>query len=126
MKGAAEGGAAPNTNNTEAVPIQESTMGGRLSLHELTQQWHEAKVTEARVSDTNLTVEVEASEGDIVTVTATSTDGVRYTGEYRYREGSNSNGEVLFERHKGESSSVMVGEWREAGGPTGRWILKIE
>ena len=58
-------------------------MGGRLSLYELTQQWHEAKVTEARVSDTNLTVEVEASEGDIVTVTATSTDGVRYKGEYR-------------------------------------------
>ncbi len=101
-------------------------MGGRLSLHELTQQWHEAKVTEARVSDTNLTVEVEASEGDIVTVTATSTDGVRYKGEYRYREGSNSNGEVLFERHKGESSSVLVGEWREAGGPTGLCILKIE
>ena len=65
MKGAAEGGAAPNTNNTEAVPIQESTMGGRLSLHELTQQWYEAKVTEARVSDTNLMVEVESRVGEV-------------------------------------------------------------
>ncbi len=100
-------------------------MGGGLSLYELTQQWHEAKVTEASVTDRNLTVEVEAPEGDTVTVTATSTDGVRYKGDYRYREGSNSNGEVVFERHKGESSSVMVGEWREAGGPTGQWIIKI-
>ena len=100
-------------------------MGGRLSLYELAQEWHEAKVTEASVTDRNLTVEVEAPEGDTVTVTATSTDGVRYKGDYRYREGSNSNGEVVFERHKGESSSVMVGEWREAGGPTGQWIIKI-
>ena len=100
-------------------------MGGGLSLYELNGQWHEAKVTEASLSDTNLTFEVDAPEGDTVTVTATSTDGVQYQGDYCYREGSNSNGEVVFERHKGESSSVMVGQWREAGGPTGRWILKV-
>jgi len=124
-KGSSEGGAAPNANNTEASQQQESAMSGGLSLHEMNDQWHEAKVTEASVSDTNLTVEVDAPEGDTVTVTATSTDGVQYQGDYRYREGSNSNGEVVFERHKGQSSEVMVGDWREAGGFTGRWIIKI-
>ncbi len=100
-------------------------MRAGLSLYKSNDHWHEAEVTEASVSDTHLTVDVEAPEGDTVTVTATSTDGVRYKGDYRYREGSNSNGEVVFERHKGQSSEVMVGEWRQAGGPTGPWIIKI-
>ncbi len=100
-------------------------MRAGLSLHKSNDHWHEAEVTEASVSDTHLTVDVEAPEGDTVTVTATSTDGVRYKGDYRYREGSNSNWEVVFERHKGQSSEVMVGEWRQAGGPAGPWIIKI-
>ena len=49
MKGAARGGVPPNTNTTEAVLIQESTMGGSLSLYELTQQYYDLE-TEAMLS----------------------------------------------------------------------------
>lgn len=95
------------------------------SLYHYEGQWHRHEFQEADLSDTKLTLEITIEDGDTVTVTASSRDGVRYQGDYRYREGSYSNGEVLFERFKGPAGDVLVGEWREAGGPKGDWIIKL-
>jgi hypothetical protein len=48
-----------------------------------------------------------------------------YTGDYRYREGSNSNGDVQLERYKGPTGDVFVGEWSESSTVRGEWIIKV-
>lgn len=102
-------------------------MGHGWSLHKHQNQWHEESCSAAMISDKKLSLDIEdQSEGDIVTVTAASTDGVRYRGDYRYREGSQSNGEVFLERYRGPAGDVFIGTWREAGGPEGEWIVKID
>ena len=70
-------------------------------------------------------VSLDVEEGDRVTVTAVSADGNCYEGDYRYREGSSSNGEVAFDRYRGPGGEVFLGEWHEAGGPRGQWIIRI-
>ncbi|MFQ5992164.1 MAG: hypothetical protein ACE5NA_06965 [Nitrospiraceae bacterium] len=101
-------------------------MGTGRSLHKSGDQWHEAIVTDVTLSDTMLTLDIEAAEGDRVSVTLGSKDGTTYKGDYRYREGSNSNGEAFFERYRGPTGDLLVGEWHEAGGPKGDWIIKID
>jgi len=100
-------------------------MGNGWSLYHYEGQWHRHEFHEASLSDSKLVIEIAIEDGETVTVTASSRDGVRYQGDYRYREGSYSNGEVLFERFKGPAGDVLVGEWREAGGPKGDWIIKV-
>jgi len=95
------------------------------TLYQYEGRWFEKEFDEAELSDNRLVVDIEADEGDTVTVTAVSKDGATYKGDYRYREGSASNGEVWFERYRGPAGDVFVGEWREAGGPTGRWMMLI-
>ena len=102
-------------------------MRNEWSLYKDQDQWHEENCSEVTVSDTKLSLDIEdQNEGDIVTVTAASTDGIRYRGDYRYREGSQSNGEVFLERYKGPAGDVFIGRWREAGGPEGEWIVKVD
>ena len=102
-------------------------MRNEWSLYKDQDQWHEENCSEVTVSDTKLSLDIEdQNEGDIVTVTAASTDGIRYRGDYRYREGSQSNGEVFLERYKGPACDVFIGRWREAGGPEGEWIVKVD
>lgn len=86
--------------------------------------WHQDEVSAASIADDKIVIELE-QEADTITVTAKSTDGVRYTGDYRYREGSYSNGEVFFERFKGPAGNVLVGERREIGQTKEVWIIKI-
>ena len=95
------------------------------SLYKHDGEWHEAEVPQADISDAKLALDIEA-EGDTVAVMATSTDGVRYTGDYRYRDGSYSNGEVSFDRYKGPAGDVFVGERREVGPAKELWIIKVE
>ncbi|MBI4401188.1 MAG: hypothetical protein HY581_06115 [Nitrospirae bacterium] len=95
------------------------------SLYHYEQQWYRHELADAQLSDSRLTFDINVEDGDVVTVTAISTDGMTYKGDYRYREGSYSNGEVCLERYKGPAGDVLVGEWREAGGPTGDWIIKL-
>jgi len=99
-------------------------MRGR-SLYRYQGQWFEHELAEAASSDQALTFAIDVADGDSVTVTATSGDGHRYRGEYRYREGSCSNGEVHFDRHRGLAGEVFVGEWLEAGGPSGPWFVVL-
>lgn len=101
-------------------------MGTGRSLYKSGDQWHEAIVTDVTLSDTMLTLDSEAAEGDRVSVTLGSKDATTYRGDYRYREGSNSNGEAYFERYRGPIGGLLVGEWHEAGGPKGDWIIKID
>jgi hypothetical protein len=95
------------------------------SLYKYEGQWYKQEFIEAILSDNKLAIDIAAKEGDTVTVTAVSTDGVRYKGDYRYREGSYSNGEVSLERYRGPSGDILAGEWQEAGGPKGDWIIKV-
>jgi hypothetical protein len=102
-------------------------MGNGWSLRELQSQWHEEICSDATVTDAKLSLEMEdQNEGDTVTVTAVSTDGIRYRGDYRYREGSQSNGEVLLERYAGPSGNVFIGTWQEAGGSGGKLIINLD
>jgi hypothetical protein len=88
---------------------------------------HKEACLEASVTDGRLSVDIEdREEGDTVSVTATSSDGIRYRGDYRYREGSQSNGEVSLERHKGPRGDVFKGVWKEAGGSGGELIINLE
>ena len=96
------------------------------SLYRFEGQWFEHELAEIESSDRTLTFALDVEDGDQVQVTATSADGHRYGGEYRYREGSNSNGEVFFNRHRGLAGEVFVGEWMEAGGPSGPWLIVFE
>lgn len=100
-------------------------MNGR-SLYRYEGQWFEHDLAEVESSDHALTFALDVEDGDCVNVTAKSADGHRYRGEYRYREGSNSNGEVQFDRHRGLRGEVFVGEWLEAGGPRGPWVILLE
>ena len=95
------------------------------SLYKYEGQWYKQEFVEAVLSDNKLAIDIAVKEGDTVTVTAVSTDGVTYQGDYRYREGSYSNGEVSLERYQGPSGDILAGEWREAGGPKGDWIIKM-
>ena len=94
------------------------------SLYKYEGQWHEETFSEAAVSDRSLVIELER-DGDSVTLTTASTDGVRYRGDYRYREGSNSNGEAYFDRYQGPKGDVFVGEWKESDKSRGEWIIKV-
>lgn len=94
------------------------------SLFQYEGQWREEAFSEAALSDQSLVIELER-DGDTVTLTTASTDGVRYRGDYRYREGSNSNGEVWLERYQGPNGAVFVGEWKESDKARGKWIIKI-
>lgn len=95
------------------------------SLYEYEGQWYKHEFAEAMLSDKKLTIDIAVDEGDTVTVTAVSTDGITYKGDYRYREGSYSNGEVSLERYRGPSGDILAGEWQEAGGPKGTWIIRM-
>ena len=86
------------------------------SLYKYEGQWYKQKFVEAILSDNKLAIDIAAEEGDTVTVTAVSTDGVTYKGDYRYREGSYSNGEVSLERYRGPSGDILAGEWQDARG----------
>ena len=94
------------------------------SLYKYEGQWHEETFSEALLSDTSLVIEVNR-DGDTVTVTTVSKDGIRYTGDYRYREGSNSNGDAWFDRYKGPKGNVFSGEWKESDKSRGEWIIMI-
>jgi hypothetical protein len=87
--------------------------------------WHHDAVSQASIADDRIVIELE-QEGDTVTVTAKSTDGIRYAGDYRYREGSYSNGEVFFERFTGPAGHVFVGERREIGQRAELWVIKMD
>ena len=95
------------------------------SLYKYDDRWFEHELAEGELSDSKLTVDLDVEEGDRVMVTAVSADGFRYEGDYRYREGSSSNGEVAFDRYRGPGGEVFLGEWHEAGGPRGQWIIRI-
>lgn len=94
------------------------------SLYKYEDQWHQETFSEAVLSEKSLVIELER-DGDTVTLTTVSNDGVRYKGDYRYREGSNSNGEVSFDRYQGPKGDVFVGEWKESDKARGEWIIKI-
>ena len=94
------------------------------SLYKYDGQWHEESLSEASLSDTSLVIELNR-DSDTVTLTTASKDGIRYSGDYRYREGSNSNGEAYFDRYQGPKGDVFVGEWKESDKSRGEWIIKI-
>ena len=94
------------------------------SLYKYEGQWHEESLSEASLSDTSLVIELNR-DGDTVTLTAASKDGVRYSGDYRYRQGSNSNGDVWLERYQGPEGSVFIGEWKESDKSRGEWIINL-
>ena|SRR6185295_4308268 len=100
-------------------------MRGR-SLYRYEGRWCEHDLDEVASSHQALAFSFDVEDGDSITVAATSADGHRYRGEYRYREGSCSNGEVLFDRYRGPTGEVFAGEWLEAGGPRGPWIILLE
>jgi len=95
------------------------------TLYKYENQWHELHFSGASLSDGQLVVELATAE-DIVTVMAHSKDGIRYDGDYRYRDGSYSNGDVTFERFRSAAGDVLVGEWRESSAVRGEWILKLD
>jgi hypothetical protein len=98
--------------------------GWSLSQHGGT--WHEDACAQVSITDSKLVIDIEVKEdADTITVTASSTDGVRYAGDYRYREGSDSNGLAYFERYQGLTGQVLIGERREVGRQPTRWIIKM-
>lgn len=97
-------------------------MSSSWSLHRYEGQWREEPLTEASLTEAKLELELER-DGDTVNVTARSQDGVAYVGDYRYREGSNSNGEARFTRYTSGSGAVLVGEWKESEAVSGPWIV---
>ena len=103
---------------------KETRMPDGWSLYKYDGQWREEKFSEGLISDAKLVIDL-GRDGDTVTVAAASTDGVRYTGDYRYREGSNSNGDVRLERYRGATGDVFVGEWRESNKVRGEWIILV-
>ncbi len=97
-------------------------MSSSWSLSKYEGQWREEPLGEASLTDAKLELELER-DGDTVSVTARSQDAVAYSGDYRYREGSNSNGEVRFTRYTSGSGAVLVGEWKESEAVSGPWIV---
>ncbi len=101
-------------------------MASGWSLSQYGGTWREDTCSQASITDSKLVIEIEVKEdADTITVTASSTDGVRYTGDYRYREGSDSNGLAYFERYQGPTGQVLIGERREVGRQPTRWIIKV-
>ncbi len=88
-------------------------------------RWIEQECADAALSDSKFTVDIEAEEGDTITITARSQDGIRYRGDYRYREGSFSNGEVNLVRYQSPLGDALIGTRQEAGGTATPWILTL-
>ena len=89
-------------------------------------KWQEDTCIQASLTDSKLVIDIEVThDADVITVTASSTDGVRYTGDYRYREGSDSNGLAYFERYQGPTGQILIGERCEVGRQPTRWIIKV-
>jgi len=108
------------------VEENDPTMATGWSLSQYGGTWHEDACVQVSITDSKLVIDIEVKEdADTITVTASSTDGVRYTGDYRYREGSDSNGLVYFERYQGPTGQVLIGERREVGRQPTRWIIKV-
>ncbi len=99
-------------------------MSSDWSLYKYEGQWQEEPLTQASVTDAKVELELER-DGDTVSVAARSQDAVAYAGDYRYREGSNSNGEVRFTRYRSGSGVVLVGEWKESEAVSGPWIVVL-
>lgn len=97
-------------------------MSSSWSLYKYEGQWQDEPLTQASLTDATLELEIER-DGDTVSVAARSDDAVAYAGDYRYREGSNSNGEVRFTRYGGGNGAVLVGEWKESEAVSGPWII---
>lgn len=100
-------------------------MSSSWSLCRYEGQWREEPLTEASLTDAKVELELER-DGDTVNVTARSQDAVGYAGDYRYREGSNSNGEVRFTRYTSKDGVVLVGEWKESEAVSGPWIVMVK
>ena len=94
------------------------------SLQKYEGAWLEEQPSAAAFTDSVLEVELER-DGDTVSLTARSSDRVAYHGDYRYREGSNSNGEASFVRYDGPAGAAFVGEWKESDAASGPWILVL-
>ncbi len=94
------------------------------SLYKYEGRWLEEECAKVECADTGLAFEIER-DGDIVTVSTQSPDGTTYQGDYRYREGSNSNGEVLLARYKGTTGDVFIGEWKESNNVRGPWLIHL-
>jgi hypothetical protein len=106
--------------------VKETTMASGWSLSQYGGAWHEDACVQASIADSKLVIDIEVKEdADTITVTASSTDGTRYNGDYRYREGSDSNGLAYFERYQGPTGQVLVGERREVGRTPTRWIITV-
>ena len=97
------------------------------SLYEDKGEWYEDEsIKQLILSETRLGLDIEDGEGDIVTVSAQSSDGSIFHGDYRYKKRSYPDGKVRFERYIGQDGSVLFGEWNEGTRSKGRWIIKIE
>ena len=94
------------------------------SLYKYEGTWLEEECAEVECSDAGLAFEIER-DGDIVSVSTESRDGTTYQGDYRYREVSNSNGEVVLARYKGTTGDVFIGEWKESDTVRGSWIIHL-
>lgn len=97
-------------------------MSSSWSLQKYESQWREEPLTQASLTDAKVELELER-DGDTVSVAARSHDAVEYAGDYRYREGSNSNGEVRFTRYTSGNGAVLFGEWKESEAVSGPWIV---
>ena len=88
-------------------------------------EWYENQTCgQPILTDSRFAIDVTDSEGLRCTVSATSQDGVRYSGTYRYTEGAYPEGQVIFHRFKGPDGDVMAGEWI-GGASRGKWIIRI-
>lgn len=100
-------------------------MASGWTLYESEERWYHYDFTDAALSDGKLTIEIPVEDGDTVMLTAASPDGVTYRGDYRYREGSQSNGEIRLDRFSGPAGDVLVGTWQEAGSTNGVCVIKV-
>jgi len=108
------------------IGIKETAMASGWSLSQYGAAWHEDECSQVSITDSKLVIDIEVKEdADTISVSASSTDGVRYTGDYRYREGSDSNGLAYFERYQGPTGQVLIGERREVGRQPTRWIITL-
>src|SRR2546430_17483843 len=85
------------------------------SLYKYEGQWYKQKFVEAILSDNKLAIDIAAEEGDTVTVTAVSTDGVTYKGDYRYREGSTRTAKCRLSDIGGPQATSWPGNGRRPG-----------
>lgn len=87
-------------------------------------RWREEPLAQASLTESGLEVELHR-DGDTVTVAARSENGTDYRGDYRYREGSESNGEVRLSRYRNDTGNVLVGTWKESDKVSGSWIIVL-